>query len=290
MHADHTGGQRIAAAETACAHDGDGHRGIDSFGKNVELLIRPAAYHAAAADQQRLGGLPDHVRQNFHISQIRLRHFQIVRSPLYQCAQAALACVFFSAQGSKLGSLTCDILHNINQHRAGTSAPGYGKGFPDDIRQLVHIPDDIVALGNRHGNAGDIHLLEGILSNEVFRHVAGDEHHGGAVHIGRGNSGHQVGAAGAGGGKAHANLAGGTGIAVGSMGRTLLMGRQDMPDLSFVVVKLVIDVQNCAAGVAKNGVHSLLQQAFHQNLRACHLHCMGSSLSESHIERGRKKP
>ena len=58
--------------------------------------------------------------------------------------------------------------------------------------------------------------------------VAGDEHHGGGVHIGGGDAGDQVGGAGAGGGEAHAHLAGGAGIAVGGVGSALLVGGEDV--------------------------------------------------------------
>ena len=46
-------------------------------------------------------------------------------------------------------------------------------------------------------------------------YVAGEGHHGHRVHIGRGNAGDQVGGAGAAGGKDHAGLARGAGVAVG---------------------------------------------------------------------------
>ena len=57
------------------------------------------------------------------------------------------------------------------------------------------------------------------------------------------------------------------------------MGRQNMLDLISVIVQFIIDVQNCSAGVAKNCINALLQQTFHQNLRACHLHDVISSLN-----------
>ena len=47
------------------------------------------------------------------------------------------------------------------------------------------------------------------------------------------------------------------------MGRALLMGRQNVLNLVAIIVQLVIDVQNRAAGVAEDRVDPLLQQAFH---------------------------
>ena len=52
------------------------------------------------------------------------------------------------------------------------------------------------------------------------------------------------------------------------------MGGENVADLLLVTtaLKLVVDVQNGAAGIAENGVDSLLQQALHEPLRAFHLH------------------
>ena len=56
------------------------------------------------------------------------------------------------------------------------------------------------------------------------------------------------------------------------MGRALLVGGENMAHLPAIVVKLVVDIEDGAAGVAEYGIDALLQQTFHQDLRACHLH------------------
>ncbi len=84
--------------------------------------------------------------------------------------------------------------------------------------------------------------------------------------IGGGDAGGQVGGAGAGGGKAHAHLSGGAGVAVGGVGGPLLMSGQDMVDLVLIVVQLIIEVQDGAAGIPEDRVDLLLQQALHDGL------------------------
>ena len=81
--------------------------------------------------------------------------------------------------------------------------------------------------------------------------------------MGGGDAGGEVGGAGAGGGKAHAHLARGAGVAVRRVGGALLVGGEYVADAAPVAVELVIEVQNGAAGIPENGVHVLLQQTLH---------------------------
>ena len=164
------------------------------------------------------------------------------------------------------------VFHNVNEHWAGASAAGNGKRFAHDVSKLCSIAHHVIAFCNRHGNASDVNLLEGILAHQVFCYVAGNKHHRGGIHIRRGDAGCEVGAARARGGEAYTHLAGGAGIAIGRVGSTLLMGGQDVANLAAIAIELVIDVQDGAAGVTKYRINALLQQAFHQNFCACHLH------------------
>jgi hypothetical protein len=47
------------------------------------------------------------------------------------------------------------------------------------------------------------------------------------------------------------------------VGGPLLVGRQYVVDFVLVVIQLVIEIQDGPAGIAKDGVHLLLQQALH---------------------------
>ena len=172
-------------------------------------------------------------------------------------------------------ALDCgDVFGNIHQHWAGPAGAGDGKRLPDDVGQLVHVLHQEITLGNGHGDAGDVYLLEGVLADEVFADVAGDKHNRGGVVVGGGDAGDQVGGAGAGGGEAHPHLSRGPGVAVGGMGRALLVGGEVVADFFAVAVELefVVNVQDGAAGVAEHRVHALLQQALHHDLGPSHQH------------------
>ena len=278
MHSDHAGGQWIAAAEAAAAHNGDCHRRIDALGELKELLVGPAADNAAAADQQGLAGLADHLRQGVHIGHIRLGSLEVLGGPLDQLAQMAMEAVLLQRERLVFGLFGGDILENIDEHRPGAAAAGNAEGLANDVRKLVNIPDQVVAFGDGHGDAGDVHLLKRILADEVFSHVAGDEHHGGGIQMGGGDAGDQIGAAGAGGGEADAHLAGAAGIAVGGVGCALFVGGENVLDLAGISVQRVIHIEDRAAGIAENGVNTLFQQTLDQDLRTCHLHMSVNSL------------
>ena len=272
VHADHARGERVAPLEAAAAHEGHGNGRVDALRKFQKLAVRPAAHHAAAADEEGLLGSADHFDQLVHVMLIRLRCAQVVRSALDERAEPPFRSMRLPGQGRVFRHLRGRVFHDVDEHRPRPAAAGDGECFAHDVRELCSVAHHVIALGDGHGDARDVNFLEGVLAHEVFRHVAGDEHHGGRIHVGRGDARGKVGAPRAGGGKAHAHFAGGTGIAVRRVGSALLVRGQDVPDLAAVAVKLIINIQNGAAGVAENGIDALFEQAFHQNFCACHLH------------------
>ena len=97
-------------------------------------------------------------------------------------------------------------------------------------------------------------------------------HHRHRVHVGGGDAGDEVRCARAAGGQHHAGAARCAGVAVRCVGRALLVGRQHMGDAVGISVQLVVEVQHCAAGVAEDGVHPLLTEHLHKDLRTVQLH------------------
>ena len=226
VHADHAGGQRIAPREAAAAHNGDGNGRINFLCEFLKLLVGTTSYHAAAADEQGLFRLCNHLRQLVHILVIGLRRADIPADAAGQCLEPSVLDVLLSLHGLIINELVGrgDVFQKVNEHRTGTSGGCHCKCFAHDVGNGLGVPHQIGRLGDGHCNTGNIYLLERILAQKILRDIAGDKHHGRGIIIGSGNTRGQVGGAGTGGGKAHANLAGGTGIAVGSMGCALLMG------------------------------------------------------------------
>ncbi len=122
------------------------------------------------------------------------------------------------------------VLGDVDEHRAGPAGLRDQKGFADGLRHVFGARDEVVVLGDGQRDAGDVHFLEGVGAEDFARDLAGDADHGDGIEHGGGDAGDQVGRAGAGGGDSHTHLAGGARVAVGHVGRALLVAHQDVAD------------------------------------------------------------
>ncbi len=163
------------------------------------------------------------------------------------------------------------VLGHVHHHRAGPAGGGDVKGLAQGQRQIGHILDQEVVLHARPRDADCVGLLEGIVADQVGRHLAGDDHHRDRVHISGGDAGDGIGRARAGGDQHHARLAGCAGIAVGGMGGCLLVPHQDVLDL-LLAVERVVDVQHRAARVAEYMAHALIAQETDDDFGAGEFH------------------
>ena len=121
-------------------------------------------------------------------------------------------------------------------------------------------------LGDGQGDTGDIDLLETVGTDDRVGYVAGNGDHGNRIDVSGGDAGDQVGGTGAGGSDDHADLTGGTGIAVSRMGRALLVSGEHMAQLILIFVKGIINIDDLAAGVAKDHIAALLDQCPHDDI------------------------
>ena len=63
---------------------------------------------------------------------------------------------------AKLGARTLNILRDVDEHRPRASRPGDVKRLPEDVGEILDLRDQVVVLGERDRDAGDVRLLEGI--------------------------------------------------------------------------------------------------------------------------------
>ena len=245
VHAQHTGVQIVRARERALAHQRICHRGLQLLHKCPHFLRRIGKDGAAAHQDIWLLRRIDECNCP---GKLCLRNICFL---LNRCRYRRLI----------FGHGRRHIFGHIHQHRAGPAGSGDLEGPADRIRQVIDIFHNKVVLCHRHGDARDIHLLEAVLAKEGHTHVGRDGHNRNRIHIGGGNTGHQVGGTGAGGSHAYAHLAGSPGIAVCRMGSPLLMGGQHMPELISVFINCIIYIQDRAAGISENRINSLLFQA-----------------------------
>ncbi len=177
MHSHHTGVKLICPVIGSLAHQTVRNRSLNLFGKCPQFIRSIGNHRAAAHKDKRLLGLADNLHRPIH------RLFRnLIRKPLHR-------------RGRFIGVLILrrrHILGNIHQHRPRTPCLGNGKGPADHLRQLRHILNNKIILRNRHGHAGNINLLEAVLSQKAGAHIAGNCNHRNRVHIGCRNPRNQI--------------------------------------------------------------------------------------------------
>ena len=256
VHADHAEAQLVVIGHAADRHHGVRGRDLRLAHQGEQLAACVRDLDAAAVIDERALGLADHVRdglQLFLADVVGLMHLD-------------------PALRDELGRRGSDILRDVDEHRTRTSGLRDAERLADGIRELLYVTYHEIVLGDRHGDAGDIDLLEGVSADEARADVAGDGDHRDGVHISRCDAGDEVGRARAARCEAHADLAGGTGIAVRRMSRALFMCRQNVMNAVAVFIKCVVDIEDRTARVAENGVNALLYERVDQNLRTVLYH------------------
>ena len=257
VHADHAEIQRILLIQRADAHHRMACRNFRLVHQLFQRLARARADDAAAEIDRRTLALVDHVRQLLNIIHVDLRK------------RTRLDCRLRLVLAFRRG----DILRDIDQNRSRTAAHRDLKREADGVGQILDMADDEVVLGNRHGDAGDVDLLEAVASDRRGADVAGNRNHRDRIHICGGNAGDEVGRTRTAGCQHDADLAGCACESVGGMRRTLLMCRHDMGDAIGILIQLIVNIEDSAARVTENRIGSLLQQCLNENLRAIEFHC-----------------
>jgi hypothetical protein len=130
----------------------------------------------------------------------------------------------------------------------------------DDLGELVDLLDEVVVLGAGTGDAESVGFLEGVAADEFAGDLSGNGDDGDGIHHGVHQAGGQVGGAGARGGAADADFAGGARVAFGGEGGIFLVTDEDVTDL--VIVQDVVEGEGDTAGVAEHAIDALPGQAF----------------------------
>ncbi len=148
------------------------------------------------------------------------------------------------------------VLGDVHHHRARTSRAGNVKRLFHGLSQVFDVLDQKVVFHDGARDAHGVALLEGIHANRRCGHLTRDDHHGDAVHVGRGNARDGIGYARTRGHQRHADITGGTRITIGGMHRGLFVSHQDVLN-RVLLVDGVVDVEDGAAGIAPNVFHAL---------------------------------
>ena len=143
--------------------------------------------------------------------------------------------------------LTGEHVHgHVHQDGAGTAGLSQTERLVQDVGQGLHIVHTPAALAHGLEHAVlvavlmHLDLLMGVTAEVIAGHIAHDDHHGDGVHIRCGDSRYKVCCSGAAGSKDDAGFPRCSGISVSSVGSTLFVSRQYVPDLIAVFIQRVV--------------------------------------------------
>ena len=221
VHTQHTGIQFIFSGERAFSHKGIRYRCLDLMCQSAQFLPCISCNGSASHKDERTLCLPDHLCR---LSQICL--FNLTYGGFHRLWH----CIFKVCLGCS------HILCDIHKDRTGPAALCNDKGTADGFCKLLHIFYDKAVFCDRHNNTGYIYLLEAVFSQKGNADITGNGNHRNRVHMGCGNTCHQISGARAAGRKAYTHFSCRTGIAVRCVGCALLMGSQYVMDLITVFI------------------------------------------------------
>lgn len=217
VHARHSDVQRVAVGECAERHQcgGDGRSG--ELCEDLQFGGGPRLDDTAADVQHRALGLGDQLGGFADLLGVRL-------------GDRAVAGQVHGRRPAERGLRLEGVLGDVDEDGARTAGGGDMEGLGDGVRDVLGLGDEEVVLGDRHRDADDVRLLEGVRADRRGGDLAGDRDQRDGVHVGVGDRGDQVGGAGARGGHADADLAGGLRVAGGGVSGALLVTDQHMTD------------------------------------------------------------
>ena len=256
MHAQHADVHGVAVRHHTGRHQGVGGRDLGLVQQIPQRLAGGRAAHAATKVHQRALCRVDQVGCPAHLLRIKGGHR----------ADGLRLLVFKLAHGGS------HILGDVHQHRALAAALCNAESCAHGVGQILDPAHREVVLGDGHRDALNVGFLKAVLADARGGYVAGKGHQRHRVHISGGDAGDQVGGTRAAGGQHHAGAAGGPGVAVCCMGGSLLVSGEHMGDAVGILIQLIVKIQHCTAGIAKNGIHALLTKNLHKNLRTVQLH------------------
>ena len=192
VHAGHAEVLRVAVRERTTRHQGRDDRDAGEFGEHRELARRAGADGAATDVQDRAAGLEDQPGRLANLLGVWAGHRAVA-------GQVQLGRPRVRRGGLQRG------LGDVDQHRAGPPGGGDVERLRDGARDLGRVGHEEVVLGDRHRDATDVRLLEGVRADRGRADLAGDRDHRDRVHVRVGEGGDQVGRARARGGHAHAH-------------------------------------------------------------------------------------
>jgi len=252
VHAGHPQVLRVAVGERAAGHQGRDDGDAGQLGEDAQLGGRAGLQHAAADVQHRPRGARDQPRGLADLLGVRPGRRAVARQVQHGRPRE--------------GALRLqDVLGQVDQDGARASGAGQVEGLGDRAGDVVGRLHEEVVLGDRHRDADDVGLLEGVRADRGARHLAGDGHQRDAVHVGVGDRRDEVGRARAARRHRDADLAGRLRVPLRGVPAALLVPDEDVPQ-PHAVEQRVVGGQDRAAGDAEHDLRTDALERAHERL------------------------
>ena len=223
--------------ERAEAEKRERHRNAGFFGQRVNFALRAGENDAVAGQNDRPPGLVDESERGVDFLLAREEN----RFPAMRLGSRGFP---VENAGGLLG-----VLGDVQEHRAGPVGRRNLKGFAQRRSNFLGARDQIVVLGDRKRDSGDVAFLESVGPDHRAADLAGDANDRGRIHHRRGDPGDHVGGARAGGGHGHSHSSAGARVAIGHVRGALFVADQNVVNLG--PGQRVIGRQDGAAGIAE---------------------------------------
>lgn len=164
-----------------------------------------------------------------------------------------------------------DVFGEVDEHRPRLARAGDVKGLFDDAAEVLAPAHGHRVFADAAADADDVHLLKGVVADEVRGHLPREADEGHAVVIGGGDARNEVGRARPAGDQAHARFARGARIAVRRVHQALFVAGQNDAESRFAVER-VEQVDRHAARIGEQRIHALFDEGLDKELRSLDLH------------------
>ena len=241
VHAHHAERLRVLLGKDTQPKEGRSDGNAAGFSQAHELIGGAGHGHAVARDQDRPLGRVQHRRG--------LAESEVSRG-------IELGFEFgWGEVGERLTELDhgqLNVLREIDQDRAGTAFGGQAKRLGKHGRDVFGRLELECALGDRTDHAEHVHFLERLRADRGAGDLARQGDHGHTVHVGRCESGQQIGGARTAGRHTHADATCSPRVAVGRVGGVLFVADEDVAQAG-VAGQFSVKRQGGAARVTKEG-------------------------------------
>ncbi len=259
VHARSVEAQRMRIREHALAQQGRCHRNLQFFRQRQQFVLGVRQDRSVASDDQRSLALRQGIGDLLEgFRYIALRFRLVARQ------------VHLGFEAHRAGFHT-HVLGHVDQHRARTTGRRDVKGFLDHPGDIVGVFQQIAMLDDRHRQVEHVRFLEGILAQHAPHALAGDHDHRHRIHMGRQDARDGIGRAGSARHEHCRRLAGRPRVAIGHVGRALLVPHQHELHVVLYHIQGIEQGNRRSARQSEHDLDSHLLQATDQRLSPVHL-------------------